>query len=128
MVKETNLEVALCKEVCPICCKEQNGPIIMNTRLTQSDAQKVKKLHGQTIGYTEQPCDECKKMMKKGFVLIGVIEEKTEDRKNPYRSGNLWVIKQDTVDRIFKNIDKSKGMAFIDIKVAEMIGLPLKNK
>jgi len=119
----SKLEVALVKEACPICGKAEDGPILMNTRLTEREAQKVKELHGQVIGYMDKPCSECQGLMEKGFLLIGVIEEKTEDRANPYRSGNQWVITMEAAKRMFKEESLSRGAAFIDMKVAVEIGL-----
>ena len=37
------LGVALVKELCPICCKEMDGPIIMNQRLSRVQKEKVEK-------------------------------------------------------------------------------------
>ena len=34
-MKTNNLEVSLVKELCPVCCKEMDGPIIMNKILTK---------------------------------------------------------------------------------------------
>ena len=55
------LGVALVKELCPICCKEMDGPIIMNQRLSRVQKEKVESLHNKVIGFSEHCCDECKK-------------------------------------------------------------------
>lgn len=124
-MSDNKLGVALVKEACPLCGKTEDGPIIMNTRLTNKMARKVEELHGQVIGYMDKPCKECQEYMSKGFLLIGVIDEKTEDKTNPYRSGNIWVIKHEAAEKMFN--DTSKGAAFIDVKAAEQIGLPFEN-
>lgn len=121
-MKGNNLGVALCKEACPLCGKLEDGPILLNTRLTPGEAKKVESLHGQTIGYMDKPCSECQDMMSKGFLLIGVDEEKTEDRKNPYRTGHQWVITHEAAKQLFNN-SGDKGVAFLDIKAAKQIGL-----
>lgn len=69
--------VALCKEACPVCAKLFDGPIVMNTYLTKSASEKVKKLHGQTIGFMKEPCDECKGYMKQGIIFVTIDEAKT---------------------------------------------------
>ena len=89
----------------------------MNTRLTKNNAKKVADL------FAKEPCDECKELTQKGFVLIGVDEAKTTDRKNPCRTGQLWVISHEAAHRIFNGLDTSKGIAFIPKEVAEIIGL-----
>jgi len=127
--EEKVLEVALVKELCPICAKSFEGPIVMNTMLTKEDAKNVKDLHGQIVGYLEKPCAECQDMQKKGFVLIGADSSKTDDPKNPYRTGNIWVITNEAAMNLFHfpTLPQS-GVAFIDIEAAEKIGLPNINK
>lgn len=126
MKDESTIGVALVKEACPLCGKVEDGPIILNTRLSVKRAKEVEKLHGQVIGYMDKPCKECQEYMTQGILLIGVIEEKTDDEKNPYRSGNIWVMKKEAFQRIFGSIPE-KGAAFLDIKAAKQIGLPFEN-
>lgn len=123
-MKEHTLGVALVKEACQLCGKTEDGPIILNTHLTEKNAKEVEEMNGKVIGYMKGPCKECKELMKQGFLLIGYIEEKTDDKTNPYRSGNQWVIKREAAEEMFA--DCSKGAAFIDMKAAEQIGLPIK--
>ena len=123
-MKENILGVALVKEVCPICTRQMDGPIIMNTRLSEKNAKEVESLHGKTVGFSEEPCSECKEMKEKGFILIGVVEAKTDDKKNPYRSGNIWVITHDYANKLFNNTPPDKGVAFIDVIAADKVGLP----
>lgn len=118
--------VALVKEACPVCAKALDGPIIMNTRLSEKRAEDVQALHGQIVGFRDEPCDECKELLTKGFVLIGIIEEKTEDMKNPFRSGHMWCITSESANELIT--DKKlmeKGYACIDVNFAESIGLPI---
>jgi hypothetical protein len=124
MNRNQNLEVALTKRLCPICTKEVDGEIMFNTRLTPGDAKKVKAIHGQVVGFGK-PCEECSENMKEAFMLVGVVEEKSDDRNNPYRSGKIWGIRKEAAKQIFQGIDLSKGFSFIDMKAAEQIGLPV---
>jgi hypothetical protein len=126
MKQEDTLGVALTKEACVVCAKALDGPILMNTRLSGKKASEVKALHGQIIGYRDTPCDECKELLAKGFVLIGVDLEKTDDMKNPYRSGHMWCITKDSAEKMFTNKKETElGYACIDVNVAESIGLPI---
>jgi hypothetical protein len=121
---EKSFEVALVKEMCKICGKTFDGPIVMNTRLTKSEADKVKDMHGKVIGFSEKPCEECQSNMKLSFILIECDETKTDDYSNPYRTGKQWVIKKEAAQRIFnENFDMSHGAAYIDIETAKKIGL-----
>ena len=91
------------KELCPICAKTELGP---------------------GTGFSKEPCEKCKEYKAMGFVLIGAVEAKTSDATSPYRSGNIWVVKEEVAVSLFgKDIPKS-GVAFIDVTVAQQMGLP----
>lgn len=125
MSEDKKFAAALTKELCPICTKEMDGGIVVNTRLTTSDAKKVEAMHNQVIGWSKEPCDECKDMQTKGFILIGAVEAKTDDVTNPYRSGNIWCVAQKVADDLFAPHPAPKsGIAFIDVTVAEQMKLP----
>lgn len=123
---KNNLGVALTKEACKICGKAFDGPILMNTRLSGKKADEVKALHGKVIGYRDTPCDECKKLLTKGFVLIGVDMDKTDNMSDPYRTGHMWCVSKESAEKMFTNKKETElGYACIDVNVAESIGLPI---
>ena len=74
-----NIEVALAKELCPICYKKMDGPILINSLLTEKAAQEVKNLHGKVIGISPDACEECSKYKDSALFLIS-IDPKTLDR------------------------------------------------
>lgn len=118
------LEVALVKELCPVCTKETESSILMNTRLTETDAERVKDMHGSII-WAKELCPECMEMKNQGFILIGAVEKKTTDATNPYRSGNIWCVKQEVAETLFAPHGAPKsGIAFIDVTVAQQMNLP----
>jgi hypothetical protein len=126
MKEEDKVGVALAKEACPVCAKSFDGPILMNTRLSGKNAKDVEALHGQIIGFRDAPCDECKELLTKGFVLIGIEQDKTEDMSNPYRSGHMWCISKESAEGMFPDAHLRRlGYACIDVNVAESIGLPI---
>lgn len=98
-----NIEVALAKEACLACGKLMDGPIIMNTRLTKEEAEKVKNIHGKCIGYAKDLCDTCKDICSKGLLVIEIDAEQSEPN-NPYRTGRLFGIKNDS--EFVKNLDE----------------------
>ena len=98
-MKESNFEVSLAKETCPVCAKQFDGPIIMNSLLTPNMAKKVKELNGKSIGFLEKPCNTCKEYMDQGVVVIGVDPERSDDIKNPWRTGAFVVVKDDFFER-----------------------------
>lgn len=120
------LGVALINELCPVCTKkmENGGTVVMNTRLTESAAKKVEEMHNQNV-WSKELCDECKEMKSKGFILIGAVEAKTTDATNPYRSGNIWCVKQEVAEQLFAPHGAPKsGIAFVDVTVAAQMELP----
>lgn len=87
--------LALAKELCPICAKEIDGPIVIGQVLSKKNAQKVNEMNGKVIGWSRKPCPECQKFIDDGiFFVIGIdIEKSTE--KGLYRSGNIVGLKSD---------------------------------
>ena len=125
MSDNKKLGVALTKELCPVCTAEMDGGIILNKVLTESNAKKVEAMHGKVVGWSKELCDSCKDMKSKGFILIGAVEAKTTDTTNPYRSGNIWVVKEEVADNLFAPHPRPKsGISFIDVTVAEQMKLP----
>ena len=88
--------LALVKELCPICAKEIDGPIIMGNILSKKNAQKINEMRGKVIGWASKPCSECQKHIDNGvFFVIGVDIEKSTD-EGLYRSGHIVGIKSDS--------------------------------
>lgn len=98
------------KNICSICTKDEEG------NLPKSDQKNLK--------WMSIPCISCQELMTKGFILIGAVEAKTEDVTNPYRSGNIWVVKQEVAVQLFGEKLPPAGIAFIDVTVAAQMELP----
>lgn len=124
MVKKDVIGIALVKEACPLCGAKQDGPIVINRRLTPGEAEKVNLMHGQTIGYMEKPCSDCQEIMNQAFLLIGIVEAKTDDPKNPYRSGNKWGVTHEYAETLLGKDGIKKGVAFISVEAAHELGFP----
>lgn len=88
------LEVSLAKEICPICGKEMDGPIIMNTIISEKEANKVKALHGNIIGASENACEECAKY-KDDVVYVIETDNSKYDSNKLNRTGKIWGIRKD---------------------------------
>lgn len=95
--------VALVHRLCPVCTQEneEGTQIIMNKRLSQSQASKVDAMNGKAIGFTDQMCANCKKELNKygksAVYLIEYDQQKTDDKSNPYRTGRVFIVKNKTV-------------------------------
>ena len=129
-MEKEDFKVALCKELCPICGKEMDGPIVMNQVLTKEAANNVAELHGKVIGWADHCCKECSEYKDKAIFFIGIDTEKSEPN-NPYRTGKMVGINKDS-DFITKNEEFNKfiitlkdgaKMIYIDETVGEKFGL-----
>lgn len=89
-----DLEVSLVKYLCPICGKEADEGVIMNSLLTEKYAKQVKELNGKAIGFADHACKECAKYKNDVVFFIG-IDTKKSSPDNPYRTGQLVGIRKD---------------------------------
>lgn len=127
-MSEDKIGVALVKEACPVCAKTFDGPIVMNTKLTKPQADNVKEMHGKTVGFLGEPCDKCKGFMEKGIIIVTIDPDKTEDKRNPYRTGGFFVVREEFVERLIEDRNMlddvmKRRVMMIDHKMAEHLGL-----
>lgn len=129
-MEKEDFKVALCKELCPICGKEMDGPIVMNQVLTKEAANNVAALNGKVIGWADHCCKECTKYKDRAVFFIGIDDGKSEPN-NPYRTGKMVGINKDS-DFITKNKELDKfiitlkdgaKMIYIDETFGEKFGL-----
>lgn len=124
---EKKVGVALVHELCPVCTKEMDGSVFINQKLSEKEAKKVEDLYGKVL-WSKELCQDCKDMKAQGFILIGAVEAKTQDATNPYRSGNIWCVKQEVADQLFApHPAPPSGIAFVDVTVAAQMQLPNVN-
>ena len=125
-----DFKVALCKELCPICGKEMDGPFVMNQVLTKEAANNVAALNGKVIGWADHCCKECAEYKDKAIFFIGIDEEKSEPN-NPYRTGKMvginkdsdFVTKNKELDKFIITLKDGAKMVYIDEKLGEKFGL-----
>lgn len=124
MGKVTGLGIALVKHLCPVCLNPEES-IIMNNRLTEKNAKEIESMHNKNVGYTKEPCDQCKDWMKQGIVVIGVDVNKSTD-ESMYRSGHISVVKENVIRDI---IEIPEGQRVISMchEMGLKLGI-LKNK
>lgn len=121
------LGVSLVKYLCPICGKEAEEGIIMNSLLTEKNAKAVEEMNGKAIGFADHACKECAKYKDKVVYFIGIDSSKS-DSKNPYRTGQIVGVSKDAalVEQCWKYIITLKDnsqLCYIDEKLGEQIGL-----
>ena len=105
--------------VCFFCGKEKNQ-LILAGRLGVKDEEAPKHKV-----WDMEPCDECKKLMEMGIMLISIRDGETEP--NPYRTGQMCVVKEEAAKRMFPNNGEvlKMRMAFVEDNVWNLIGLPV---
>lgn len=88
--------------------------------------RRIKDTLPREAVYDKEPCDECKKYMEMGIIIISVKDGET-DKANPYRTGGWWVVKEDMVKRLLKgellNDVLKKRVVFVEDSVCDKIGL-----
>ena len=129
-MKTNNLEVSLVKELCPVCCKEMDGPIIMNSILTEKHAKNVKDLHNKIIGFADHCCEECSKYKDEAvfFVSINASKSSNDSLENLYRTGKIIGIKKEAdIIESFKDyiitIKDGTQIVFIDEETGKNLGI-----
>ena len=74
------------------------------------------------------PCHKCKEYMEMGIILISIDDVKTDDPKNPYRTGGWCVVKEEFVTRNIKpelaEIILEHRVAFVPDALWDEIKLP----
>ena len=125
-----NLEVSLVKELCPVCGKEMDGPIIMNTVLTEKNAKKVKDLHNKVVGFANHCCEECSKYKDEAVFFVGIDASKSsnDSLENLYRTGKISGIKKEAdIIKSCKDyiitIEDGTQIVFIDEEAGKNLGV-----
>ena len=118
------LGTALVKRLCPVCLKEQDSEILMNTVLSEKNADNIEAMHGKVIGFMDNACDECQEKLPKdkGTWLVVVDLSKTEDKSNPHRTGQLFGVSKDYAMKVGIN----DHVAYIDVKDAIKLNFQIK--
>ena len=129
-MSDNKLGVALVKELCPICCKEMDGPIIMNKRLTNPQKKKVENMNGKVIGFADHCCKECAEYKDDAVFFISIDESKSNNNslKELYRTGKISGIKKDSdiikqLKDYIVTIKDGTQMIFIDEEAGKKLGV-----
>ena len=130
-----NVEVDLVKELCPVCCKEIDGPIIMNKMFTEEAAKKIKELHGKVVGFADHCCEECAKHKDEVVYFVSIDAEKSSANtlEELYRTGRIVGIKKEAdIIEAFKDyiitLKDNTKVCFIDEACGIELGMFKTNK
>ena len=101
-------------ELCFFCGKEKG--LVLAGRMP-GDAEAPRE-----AVWTMEPCDECEGHMQLGIILIEVRDG--EAGKNPYRTGNFYVVTEEAFQRIFNMDDVlEKRFCWIPESISKAVGL-----
>jgi hypothetical protein len=117
---------ALVHEVCPICCKDMNEQIIMNTVGSKKKAKAINDANGKAIGYSKDACEECCKHKDDGVYVIAIDLRSVDD--GIYRTGQIACVNKnfqlfkDKADYILKT-DNGVSFMFMEEEAGKLIDI-----
>lgn len=104
-------------------CGEDKGVVLFGRLKGDAEAPR-------SVCLDYEPCDECKRWMEQGVILISVDEKRSKSSpQNPWRTGGWVVMKDDAIRRMFKpeslvEVILKKRMAFVPDEAWDVLGLP----
>ncbi|MBU2177725.1 MAG: hypothetical protein KJ556_21745 [Gammaproteobacteria bacterium] len=109
---------------CFYCGGEKDELILLGAASKKITGQEQAPMRG--LVFDKAPCDQCKKHMEQGVILIGIDESRTHDKENPWRTGHFLVVSEAWVrrcvssDELRDNILKQR-VVFVPGEMAEQM-------
>lgn len=130
------MEVSLVHELCPMCASHMNEQLLIPKQLNNKKLDtELKEANGQAIGFSNTPCDECKKHLDEDYVLLVSIDpDKTKESTltGTYRTGkNAWIRRKVFPEIFARNFpeDVPYPMIFVDDGIIETLKqIPVKQQ
>lgn len=115
-MENNKLGAAVVNYACPICGKQVDSAIILNSRLSVTAANKIKEFHNKTVGYSDNACEECSKHKDEGIYLIEIDNSKSDMKcmETMYRTGVIAFVKNDS--DFVKNVTKNNPKFILSTK------------
>jgi len=111
---------------CFICLKDKNEIILAGAAGSRIRENAGAHPDARSLCFNKEPCDECKKFMEQGIILISV--KAGSDHENPYRTGGWCVVTEEFAKRVLLNYDVNNRVAFVEDEAWDKIGLPRNDK
>jgi hypothetical protein len=104
-------------EICRLCGNE-TGSLLLLGNNCKTEAPRVGAMQ-------DSVCDKCADVMKVGIMFVEVRNGESGD--NPYRTGNIWGLKEEAAERfiiepMWTQVKKSR-VCFIEQSTANQLGL-----
>jgi len=121
MNQERTLDRAVPYLLCPVTMEKMDAGLYIRTNgkggamplVTEEYQVLNKKIHNKCIGISPTMCDDAKAKIGDGFYLVEIDMEKTNDRSNPYRTGNVIGLKKHAWAKMFKSPFPTDQWAYV---------------
>lgn len=108
-------EVAQMIELCPVCNRPMQGPILVNTIHSVKRAAAIKKFEGHVLDYCQEVCSQCAKQIGDNVAVVAVDSKRVVDGK-PERVGKASIItKEDLNEEVLKELE-DRNYLFLDFE------------
>lgn len=105
--------VTLEQHACPVCMKTfDTGNLLLDDKLR--DVFKKYTVTGYEL------CEEHKKVVEDGYVILVEVRERPQKGQDPYRTGNTAYLKRHVAKDIFPDMDV-QDVAFVEIGVLDKL-------
>lgn len=105
--------VTLEQHVCPVCLKTfDTGNLLLDDELRDVFEKYT------VTGY--ELCEEHKKVVEDGYVILVEVRERPQKGQDPYRTGNTAYLKRHVAKDIFPDMDV-QDVAFVEIGVLDKL-------
>lgn len=105
--------VTLEQHVCPVCLKTfDTGNLLLDDKLR--DVFEKYTVTGYGL------CEEHKKVVEDGYVILVEVREPPKKGQDPYRTGNTAYLKRHVAKDIFPDMDV-QDVAFVEIGVLDKL-------
>ena len=105
--------VTLEQHVCPVCMKTfDTGNLLLDDKLRDVFEKYT------VTGY--ELCEEHKKVVEDGYVILVEVRERPQKGQDPYRTGNTAYLKRHVAKDIFPDMDV-QDVAFVEIGVLDKL-------
>lgn len=105
--------VTLEQHVCPVCLKTfDTGNLLLDDKLR--DVFEKYTVTGYGL------CEEHKKVVEDGYVILVEVRKRLQKGQDPYRTGNTAYLKRHVAKDIFPDMDV-QDVAFVEIGVLDKL-------
>ena len=105
--------VTLEQHVCPVCLKTfDTGNLLLDDKLR--DVFEKYTVTGYGL------CEEHKKVVEDGYVILVEVRKRPQKGQDPYRTGNAAYLKRHVAKDIFPDMDV-QDVAFVEIGVLDKL-------